>query len=359
MKRLAFLILSVGLFAGLTAQNAKPVISFEKKVHDFGEIKEDGGSVSYVFEFTNNGAQPLVIHTVRTSCGCTSPEWTRTPIQPGGKGTVKATFDPRNRPGNFNKSITITSNAEQPTETLRIIGNVLPRAQTVEDIYPRQMGDIRLRSSHLSFTRVEPGATKSESLEVINTSSNAVTVTFFRVPPHITIKMEPEILQPGAKGSIVAQFDAGKKDDWGFVVDQVFIVLNGVQDNQNRISLSATIEEDYSKWDSEKMANAPDILFSETAFDFGEVKSGDKVNHTFKVSNNGKSPLILRKVKASCGCTASQPDKTTILPGETANIAVSFDTRGRNGRQNQSITVYSNDPRKSTMLLRISASVLK
>jgi hypothetical protein len=220
------------------------------------------------------------------------------------------------------------------------------------------MGDIRLRSSHLSFTRVEPGAVKNETLEVINTSSNAVTVSFFRVPPHITIKMEPETLQPGAKGSIEARFDAGKKNDWGFVVDQVFLVLNGVQDNQNRISLSATIEEDYSKWDSEKMANAPDIQFSETAFDFGEVKSGEKVHHNFKVSNNGKSPLVLRKVKASCGCTASQPDKTTILPGETASIAVSFDTRGRNGRQNQSITVYSNDPRKSTMLLRISASVL-
>jgi hypothetical protein len=72
MKKIAFLFLLVGLFAGLSAQNAKPLISFEKKVHDFGEVKEDGGHVSYVFEFTNNGAQPLVIHNVRTSCGCTS-----------------------------------------------------------------------------------------------------------------------------------------------------------------------------------------------------------------------------------------------------------------------------------------------
>lgn len=358
MKKIVLLILGFGLFGGLSAQNAKPVINFEKKIHDFGDVKEDGGTVNYTFEFTNSGSQPLVIHTVQASCGCTSPEWTRTPIQPGGKGTLKATFNPRNRPGNFNKSITVTSNAQQPVETLRIVGNVIPKAQTIEDIYPRQMGDIRLKSSHLSFTRVEPGTKKTEQLELINTSRQSVTVTFSRLPTHLNMKMEPATLQPGAKGVIIADFDASKNSDWGFVVDQVFLLINGAQNNENRLSVSATIEEDYSKWNADQMANAPDIQFRETSFDFGDIKSGDKVQHTFKVTNNGKTPLVLRKVKASCGCTASEPDKTNILPGETANISVTFDSRGRTGRQNQSVTVYSNDPRKSTMLLRISASIL-
>lgn len=358
MKKIAFLLVGLGFFTGLIAQSAKPVLNFEKKIHDFGDVKEDGGTVNYVFEFTNNGSQPLVIHNVQASCGCTSPEWTRTPIQPGGKGTLKATFDPRNRPGNFNKSITVTSNAQQPTETLRIIGNVVPRAQTMEDLYPRQMGDVRLKSSHLSFTRVEPGTQKAERLELINTSKQSVTITFSQLPAHLNLKMEPEVIRPGAKGNIVAVFDASKNNDWGFIVDQVFLLINGVQNNENRLSVSATIEEDYTKWNTDQMANAPDIQFSETAYDFGDIKSGDKVEHIFKVTNGGKTPLVLRKVKASCGCTASQPDKTNILPGETANISVTFDSRGRNGRQNQSITVYSNDPKKSTMLLRISANIM-
>ncbi len=357
MKKIAFLFIGFGFFIGLSAQNAKPVLTFEEKIHDFGEVKEDGGAVYYVFEFTNKGTQPLVIHNVQTSCGCTSPEWTRTPIQAGGKGTLKATFDPRNRPGNFNKSITITSNAQQPTETLRIVGKVLPKAQTMEDLYPRQMGDIRLKSSHLSFTRVEPGTKKTETLELINISKEPVTVSFSRLPVHLELKMEPATIKPGGKGTIVAVFDASKKNDWGFVVDQVFIQVNGVQNNENRLSVSATIEEDYTKLSSEQVANAPDIQFSETSFDFKEIKSGDIVNHTFKVTNNGKTPLVLRKVKSSCGCTVSQPDKTNIVPGDTANITVTYNSRGRNGRQNQSITVYSNDPKKSTMLLRISATI--
>lgn len=357
MKRIQVLFLIAALSIAAFAQNAKPVLSFEKKIHDFGDIKEGDGVISYVFEFTNNGAQPLVVHNVRASCGCTTPDWTRQPVMPGGKGTVKVAFDPANRPGNFNKSITVSSNSETATEVLRVVGNVLQRDKTIEDIYPRAMGDIRLKSSHLSFTRVEPGATKNESMEIINTSSQPVTLTYNRVPKHITVKTVPATLKPGEEGVIQASFDASKLSDWGFVVDQMYLVLNGIQLQDGRMSVSATIEEDFSNWTPEKLANAPDIQFSETNFDFGTVKQGDELVHTFKINNVGKSNLILRKVKASCGCTATQPDKELVAPGEEANIKVTFNTRGRTGRQNKSITVYSNDPKKSTMLLRISATI--
>jgi len=358
MKKLFFLGAFLGLVSFLYSQNTKAVLSFEKKIHDFGEIKEDGGSVVYSFNFTNTGSQALVIHSVQASCGCTSPEWTRTPIQPGSKGFIKATFDPRNRPGSFNKSITVTSNAEPSTEILRITGNVLGKEKTLEDIYPRQMGNIRLKSSNLSLTKVDPGTTKTESLEIINTSIEPVTITFDRVPNHLNMRLEPTTIPAGATGLIIAEFDASKKQDWGFVNDQVYLIINGIKSNENRISVSATIEEDYSKWSADQMANAPIIEFSETVYDFGDIKKGEKVSHTFKVKNTGKSVLNLRKVSSSCGCTATQPDKTVIASGETASITVTFDSRGRSGRQNQTITVISNDPKKSNQILRITATII-
>lgn len=358
MKRIQVLFLIAAVVSVATfAQNAKPVINFEKKIHDFGDIKEGDGVATYVFEFTNSGAQPLVVHNVRASCGCTTPDWTRQPVMPGGKGTIKVAYDPANRPGNFNKSITVSSNAESSTEVLRIVGNVLQRDKTVEDVYPRVMGNIRLKSSHLSFTRVEPGATKNENMEIINTSAQPVKLSFNQIPKHIQAQVVPSTLKPGEKGVIKATFDASKVNDWGFVVDQMYLVENGKQLQDGRISVSATIEEDFNSWSPEKLANAPDIQFSETNFDFGTVKQGEELVHTFKIKNAGKSNLILRKVKASCGCTATQPDKEVVAPGEEANIKVTFNTRGRNGRQNKSITVYSNDPKKSTMLLRISATI--
>lgn len=357
MIRVQILFLVVAASFATSAQNAKPVLSFEKKIHDFGDIKEGDGVTSYVFEFTNSGSQPLVVHNVRASCGCTTPDWTRQPVMPGGKGTIKVAFDPANRPGNFNKSITVSSNAEPATEVLRIVGNVLQRDKTIEDIYPRAMGNIRLKSSHLSFTRVEPGATKNENMEIVNTSSQPVELSFNQIPKHIQVQIVPSTLKPGEKGVIKATFDASKLNDWGFVVHQMYLVENGKQLQDGRISVSATIEEDFSNWTPEKLANAPDIQFSETNYDFGTVKQGEELVHTFKIKNAGKSNLILRKVKASCGCTATQPDKEVVPPGDEANIKVTFNTRGRVGRQNKSITVHSNDPKKSTMLLRVSTTI--
>lgn len=340
------------------AQQSKPVIKFNEMIHDFGDIKEEAGRTGYSFEFTNTGGQPLVIHNVVASCGCTSPDWTKTPIAPGGKGFVKATYDPANRPGPFNKTITVSSNAVEASMILRITGNVGARTKTVEDIYPKVMGAIRLKAAHLSLTRVAPGTSKTEKLEVINTSDKPVKIEFENVPAHLAVKAEPAILKPQETGVITATFDASKKNDWGFVVDQVFVVIDGVKDvNNNRLSVSATIEEDFSALSPDELAKAAKAEFSEKNFDFGEIKEGTKVTHNYVLKNTGKSNLIIRKVKASCGCTAVQPDKSMLAPGESTQIKTEFDSKGRPGRQTKSITVITNDPTAANVLLQFTAEV--
>lgn len=355
-----FLALVIAFLGGdALGQQDKAQAKFEEEIYNFGEIKEDGGKVTHTFNFTNSGGQPLIVHNVRASCGCTSPDWTRQPVQPGNKGFVKATFDPRNRPGNFNKSVIVTTNGKDPTIVLRITGKVLPKERTIEDIYPREMGNIRMKSSHLSFTRIAPEEVKTEELELVNTSDEKVAINFDRVPEHLTIKMVPETLDPEQEGKIVATYDASVKDDWGFVVDQVYLNMNGETDRRNRLSVSATIEEDYSKWTDEEMANAPVIEIDDRVFDFGEINQGEKVSHAFRIKNEGKSNLVLRKIRASCGCTAIQPEKKVISPGESTKLIAQFNSRGMSGRQNKSVTIYSNDPKKSTLLLRLTGSVVK
>ena len=359
MKKLLLVVTFFGLVSYINSQNTKAVLSFEKKTHDFGDIKEENGPVSYSFEFTNTGTQPLVIQNVQASCGCTTPDWTRTPVQPNGKGFVKATFDPRGRVGTLNKTVTVTANTEPGSEILRITGNVLAKEKTVEDIYPRQMDNIRLKQSVLSLTKVEPGTSKTEKFEFINTSSEPVTVTFDNVPDYLKMKVEPVTVPAGATGSIVVTFDASKKQEWGTVNDQVFLTINGKKSNDNRITVQANIEEDFSKLTPEQMANAPVIEFSESIHDFGDIQKNEKVTHVFTIKNAGKSTLNLRKVSSSCGCTTTQPDKTVIAPNESATITVTFNSQGRSGRQNQSITVLSNDPKKSNFALRITANIIE
>ncbi len=357
MKKIVLTLVVFICVISVWAQHSKPTFSFDKKIHNFGTIKEEKGKVAHDFSFTNTGSLPLVIHNVKASCGCTSPEWTRQPIPPGGKGFIKTTFDPKNRPGNFNKTVTVTANTVTPNTVLRITGNVTPRPKTVEDIYPRTVGPLRLKSTHISFTRIQPNDKKSEVVELINDSDKPISIDFDRVPKHIALKVIPQVLQPGEKGKISATYNAAVKNDWGFVYDQIFLKLNGETNYKHRISVNANIQEDFASWSKEQKANAAKIKVDNKVFDFGEISQGQKVSHKFYITNTGKSDLIIRKVKASCGCTAIKPEKTTIAPGESTFVSAEFNSAGKSGRQNKSVTVITNDPLGSNILLRIQGTV--
>jgi hypothetical protein len=125
-KKIFFIALSLIIASVAFAQ--KPVIEFEKKVHDFARFNEDGGNVKYEFKFTNKGDAPLVISRVNASCGCTTPDWTKQPILPGQSGVIVALYNPLGRPGVFTKSITVFSNATDEQVSLLIKGDVIPRA---------------------------------------------------------------------------------------------------------------------------------------------------------------------------------------------------------------------------------------
>ncbi|MFY0643842.1 MAG: DUF1573 domain-containing protein [Bacteroidia bacterium] len=109
------------------ATDATPQIEFEKKSHDFGTF-EEGVQATYTFTFKNTGNAPLVLNSVKPSCGCTSPKWTKEPVAPGEEGTIVVTYNSKARVGNFTKTITVTHNGEGGTLYLTIRGVVVKPA---------------------------------------------------------------------------------------------------------------------------------------------------------------------------------------------------------------------------------------
>ena len=108
----------------ISAQEKKAIISAKETTFDFGEFKEADGKVSHTFLIKNIGTSPLVLTRVIASCGCTTPEWTKEPIAPGKTGDVKITYNPKNRPGTFAKSISVYSNGKRGSFILTIKGKV-------------------------------------------------------------------------------------------------------------------------------------------------------------------------------------------------------------------------------------------
>lgn len=360
MKKYITISVFFFLLAGIASGQTKdPSISFDKVVHDFGNITEQGGSVTSKFEFTNTGSAPLLVSQVRASCGCTTPDWSKEPILPGKRGFVAATYDPRNRPGPFDKSINVTTNTNPPTTILHIKGDVSPKPKTIEDVYRYDMGSIRLKSNHLGFARIVKGTAVTQSMEIINMSANPVSLSFNRVPSHLTIKTRPEIFEPNQEGVIEVTYNSELKNDWGFVSDNIDILVNGEFTGKNRLTVSASLEEDFASLTAEQKANAPSIQIEEKVFNFSEITVGTKIEHAFTLTNAGKSDLIIRKISPSCGCTTVNPDKSVIKPGESTSMKVIFNSAGKIGTQNKSITIITNDPMKSREILWVKGNVVK
>ena len=123
MKKI--LLMAIMLLGSMTMMLAqKPAeIKFDKVTHNFGNFSDKEPVVSCVFSFTNVGEQPLVVNQAVASCGCTVPEYTKTPIQPGEKGEIKVTYNGTGKfAGHFKKSITIRTNGAVEMTRLYIEG---------------------------------------------------------------------------------------------------------------------------------------------------------------------------------------------------------------------------------------------
>jgi hypothetical protein len=115
------------------SQAPKAAIKFDNTVFDFGEVPE-GEKVKHIYKFTNEGKNPLIIENAKPSCGCTVPTFPKEPIAPGATGEIVAEFDSNGRPGEANKTITITANTEPTTTELVLKGKVKAKNPQMQDI---------------------------------------------------------------------------------------------------------------------------------------------------------------------------------------------------------------------------------
>ena len=124
MKKLFLLLMMLASLVAY-AQQEQPEIKFDKTVHNFGTFSEKTPIQTAVFAFTNIGKAPLIINQAIASCGCTIPSYTKEPIMPGEKGTVKVTYNGKGKfPGHFKKSITIRTNGKVEMVRLYIEGDM-------------------------------------------------------------------------------------------------------------------------------------------------------------------------------------------------------------------------------------------
>lgn len=112
------------------------------------------------------------------------------------------------------------------------------------------------------------------------------------------------------------------------------------------------IADDISQKNEEALKDTTTVEAIDTVYNFGTIADGDKVEYNYRFKNTGKKPLIIKNATASCGCTVPEKPEKPILPGEIGYLKVVFDSKGKAGHVEKSITVSSNaNPEFPTLIL--------
>ncbi len=325
----------------------------------FGDIREEGGMATHTFSFTNSGTTPVAIDRVATTCGCTTPDYPRTPIAPGASAKIDVVFDPRGMPGEFSKIITVISGGGKFREYLTVTGRVIPRPRTVEEDYPHDMGgSVRLSTTLLSFRTVAQDSVVSMVARWANTSTNPVTLAFESDERSGLLDIHaPETLCGGCRGDITFTYDLSGRAAYGPLVDVVRPIVDGTP-SQTTIYATATGIDNFEGVDT---AAAPKLFFDAMFHNFGEVRQRT-VPYTFRLTarNEGTAELHIRSVTSSAGLQTSLREGMRVAPGASLPFEVMFyTTRYEPGEVQATIGIVVDDPMRPTREIRVAAIVRK
>ena len=241
---------------------------------------------------------------------------------------------------------------------MRLKGNLVDNPEKPALLYHYTIDGMKFKKSNVNFGKVYTWETVKDTVRYLNTRQDAVTVGIAKdLPAHLSAEFVPARVEPGEGGMLVLTYDAKAKGDYGYCYESLPLEVNGKRDPRNRLTITATLAEDFSRLDKEELEHAPGVSFTSKEADFGTIRRGEKAECRFTLTNSGERPLFIRKVKVTCGCTVATPGKEVLNPGESTDIRVVFDSTGKSGRQSKTVTVITNDPRQPETPLRIEGNV--
>lgn len=348
-------------FVQLTYSQAQ--IEFDKRTFDFGNIDEGDGRVTHNFIFKNTGSTPLIINDIQTSCGCTSPTWTRTPVAPGKSGIIAVSFNPLGRPGQFTKAIYVHSNALDIQENLTISGNVIPRPnQELEEKqnFPFAIDDLLLSAKTLELNDVNKGDKVSTVIKVKNKSNGDVKLSL--VPKIDYISFSPQTVPADSTVDLIFLFDSDKCPIWGVIKEEINLSINKQRDfsDDSKIIISGNIIEDFTKLSPEELAQAPVLKLSVKSVDLGTIgvntmKINKKRTAKFRFTNAGRNRLEIRRIINSNSELTVKNSNLKIKSGKSQELKIELNTTDLlPGIYKKTITVQTNAPENTFVVLELN-----
>lgn len=362
MVRIQNILLAI-LLLGASAQLAvaqgdipKRLIWEVNKV-DLGAVLEEEGAQIAEFKFTHTQDSLFFIKNVWTDCGCTTVDYTKNTLQVGESGVLKVAYDPSTGAGFFSRRILVQGNLAGTLDTLYLEGTAIPLPSKPEIAYQHIQKDLGFRLAKVNMGQVFDNVPKIKHVEVYNFSQAPLVKDSlaYAGPSYIHVKQKSEVIFPQERGILEFSYDGNKKDDLGFFEDNIQLYW---QDSLLiRIPVLAEVFEFFPPFPKEDLNKLPQLVLGLSELDLNKISSKTIQVKEVTLHNRGKSNLEIRKIQGNCECLLLEIPKTTITPGESITLKVTFDPKGRLGIDQRNIYIFSNDPVNPVQLLLLKSRI--
>ncbi len=377
----AFLFMAAGASAQSTFDK---VVSVDKVVHDFGDIFTDQGAVSCTFTFKNISDKPILLLQAVSSCGCTTTEWTREPLQPGKTGTVSATFDNEDGPYPFDKTVTVYVNEVKKPIVLHLRGVAHENAKPLKETYSLKIGNMGIKNLEVKAGNISQRETKSGTVAIANVGVTPMKVEFKNVSDGLTVQVFPNPV-PAKSVATMTYTITASRERWGKnwyyatpVIDgREFKAIGSLPDpeepvddlhfysqpnarigiGKGEIAFWAVTKENFSSLPKDYKDDMANPTFTKSTVNFGKLASGAKTSLTFEYTNKGKMDSKFFKLDADCSnVTVKEMEDTA--PGKKGRIVVELDTKGMpKGDNIIALNLFTNSPFRPVISLQIAGTI--
>ena len=332
-------------------------ISWDKTVHDFGDISVTDGPLSCTFTLTNNGKEPIAIFEVVSSCGCTDVKWTREPIQPGKSGTISATYKNEDGAMPFDKTLTVYVSGVKRPVVLRLRGVVHEKKKSLGELYGAQkLGTFGIKSRQFKTGTLKQGRSVSESVTVANLGKKPLKVEWADASPELILRVEPNPIPAGSTATLHFTVNSNPAL-YGKNTYEATPVLDGKKADAP-LTVTAWTQEDFSNLDKAARDNAALPYFETSTVNFGIGRKGEKKEIVFHCTNRGKSVLHIYKADMESGAVTPAAPLPDIAPGGKGEVRFLLDTELlEKGENVLMVSLTTNSPLRPMVNLFIAGEI--
>ena len=324
---------------------------------DLGTVLEEQGPQVAEFSFTHTQDSLFFIKNVWTDCGCTTANYTRDTLKVGETGTVKVSFDPSSGAGFFSRMILVQGNLAGTQDTLFIEGTAVPYPENPDAVYGVKKADLGFRLSKVNMGEVFTNEPKFKQVEFFNFGKSTLEKSdlIFQGAPYITISQVQDSIRSHERGILLISYDGKAKNDLGFFEERT--VISWGEKQKIELDVVADVFEYFAPFSKENLNAVPQLFIENKEINLGKISPNAILTRTVSLTNKGQQVLEIRKIQGNCECLKLEMVRTSINPGETMELKITFDPKGRLGIDQRNIYIFSNDPLNSVQLFVMKSRV--